>query len=116
MIYAVSSCSACPFYITEDDGVCTGCFPEKKTVDVDSEATRPEWCPVHGQSLRVTERASNNTGLPAIPVDECSNCPFYYENEKRRCNIANPKGRPILSEGERPVWCILRKEVVVIRG
>ena len=115
MIYAVSTCNACPFYIEADGGNCNGRFPEKRVVDVDVEATKPEWCPVSGQALRVAESTANN-GLPAMPVDECDHCPFFFQNEKRRCNIANPKGRPILTDGERPVWCVLRKEVVVIRG
>ncbi|SHI47954.1 hypothetical protein [Halodesulfovibrio aestuarii] len=116
MIYVVSACAACPFYLSDNGGNCSGRFPELKQVDVDPESTKPEWCPVSSSALRVTEAASNNSGFPAIPVTECNDCPFYFQNEKRRCNIANPKGRPILAECERPVWCVLRKEMVLIKG
>lgn len=116
MIFVVSACSACPFYLAGNEGKCSGRFPELKQVDVDPETTRPEWCPASGAALRVTEAASCNSGLPAMAVNECEDCPFFFQNEKRRCNIANPKGRPILTDGERPVWCVLRKEVAVIRG
>ncbi|OBQ51552.1 hypothetical protein [Halodesulfovibrio spirochaetisodalis] len=116
MIYVVSACAACPFYLSDHGGQCSGRFPELKEVDVDPESAKPDWCPVRDAALRVTESASNNSGLPAVAVDECEDCPFFFQNEKRRCNIANPKGRPILTDGERPVWCVLRKEVIVIRS
>jgi len=116
MIFVVSACAACPFYLSDNGGNCSGRFPEIRSVDVDPEAGKPEWCPVNDEAMRVTEPASNNTGLPAIAVDDCEQCPFFFKNEKCRCNIANPKGRPIMTDGERPVWCVLRKEVVVVRG
>lgn len=116
MIYVVSACAACPLFLSDNGGNCSGRFPELKPVDVDPTSTKPEWCPVSSSTLRVTESASNNTGLPAIAVDECEECPFFYQNERLRCNIANPKGRPMLDDGERPVWCVLRKEVILIRG
>ena len=115
MIYVVAACKACPFFVPVNGGSCSGGFPELKKVDVDPETGRPEWCPVSATSLRVREVGADN-GLPALAVAECENCPFYYEDGKRRCNVANPKGRPILSEGERPVWCALRKEVIVVRS
>ena len=115
MIYAISTCSSCPFYIADDSGNCTGRFPEKRVVDVDAQSTKPDWCPLASDAIRVMEGETNTTGLPGIPVTECDGCPFFYENGKRRCNIANPKGRPILTDEPRPVWCSLNKEVVVVR-
>jgi len=48
-------------------------------------------------------------------VKACAECPFNYVNEKSRCTIATPKGRPIATEEPRPVWCPLRKEQVIVR-
>ena len=115
MIYVVSACHSCPLFVPTGGGSCSGRFPELKLVDVDPESGRPEWCPATGASIRVAEERANN-GLPAISVDNCPRCPFFFEDEKRRCNVANPKGRPILSGDERPVWCALRKEVIVVRS
>jgi len=116
MIYAVSTCGACPFYIADGGNHCSGCFPERKEIDVDPKSSRPEWCPVRGSALRVTESEAASNGFSAIVVEDCNACPFFFENEKRRCNIANPKGRPILTDEKRPMWCSLRKELAVVRG
>lgn len=48
-------------------------------------------------------------------VNACKECPFYYETDAARCTVATPRGRPIVTDEPRPVWCPLRKEQMIVR-
>lgn len=46
----------------------------------------------------------------------CKECPFSsIEKGKRVCNISLPKHRAVETEDDRPFWCRLRKEQVIVR-
>lgn len=49
-------------------------------------------------------------------VTRCDDCPFMrmVDNE-RTCYIATPRHRPIPAEDDRPTWCKMRKEQVIVR-
>jgi hypothetical protein len=49
-------------------------------------------------------------------VTKCADCPLMSMEEGRRaCNVGPPSGRPIPEEDERPSWCRMRKEQIIIR-
>lgn len=49
-------------------------------------------------------------------ITKCVDCPFLnLANGKKTCNVALPKGRPIELDTERPAWCKLRKEQIIVR-
>jgi hypothetical protein len=51
-----------------------------------------------------------------LVVTKCMQCPFMRrENNEKCCIIATPPMRPILSDEERPPWCTLRKEQIIVR-
>ena len=51
-----------------------------------------------------------------IVVSKCVECPFMAVVEGERvCNIAVPYQRSVGEDGERPSWCKLRKEQVIVR-
>lgn len=52
-----------------------------------------------------------------IVVKRCKGCPFLtFGEEMHRCNASNPTGRPVAPEEvERPSFCPLRREQVIVR-
>lgn len=51
-----------------------------------------------------------------IIVTKCSECPFLsIVDSQSVCNVATPRYRPILCEEDRPTWCKMRKEQVIVR-
>ena len=52
-----------------------------------------------------------------IAVKRCRECPFLTNwDDKQRCNVSNPKGRPLaLEEFDRPSFCPLRREKVIVQ-
>lgn len=122
MIYLAGSCTACPAYQADVDGVC-GCMAargDSRSVSADAAAAgRPEWCPLEISPVKLYEAndatQASCADCSAWLVHACTACPFYYETNKRRCNVGNPKGRPIHTDDPRPTWCLLCKESVIIR-
>ncbi len=50
-------------------------------------------------------------------VTECNVCPFCHRVEGiRRCAVSSPKMKGIHEEADRPSWCVLRREAVIVRG
>ncbi|WP_174408052.1 hypothetical protein [Desulfovibrio psychrotolerans] len=83
----------------------------------EAAAGRPDWCPLEAGSIQVRESDEGACAPGAAPgsVCACDDCPFFFQTDKRRCNIATPKGRPLLTDEPRPLWCRLRREGVIIR-
>lgn len=51
-----------------------------------------------------------------IIATRCVDCPFMsVVNEEQTCNIAVPRNRPITGDEDRPTWCKMRKEQVIVR-
>jgi len=49
-------------------------------------------------------------------VTKCADCPFLsMVDGHRACNIAIPHHRPIPDDEERPSWCKMRKEQIIVR-
>jgi len=49
-------------------------------------------------------------------VTKCADCPFMaVVNGERTCNIATPRQRPITEDEDRPFWCKMRKEQIIVR-
>ncbi|MBE1424422.1 hypothetical protein H4684_001052 [Desulfomicrobium macestii] len=49
-------------------------------------------------------------------VTKCANCPLLsYVEGQRVCNVGPPSQRPIPEADERPTWCRMRKEQIIIR-
>jgi hypothetical protein len=49
-------------------------------------------------------------------VTKCADCPFMSTVDGHRaCNIAIPHQRPIADDEERPSWCKMRKEQIIVR-
>ncbi|MDY0275887.1 MAG: hypothetical protein RBR42_10720 [Desulfomicrobium sp.] len=49
-------------------------------------------------------------------ITQCTDCPFLHlVDGQKTCNVALPKGRPITPDVDRPVWCKLRKEQIIVR-
>lgn len=93
--------------------------PARVVPDEVAKTGRPEWCPLEPAGMVVHEAGSVEDAscvqCADIRVFECGACPFYFETNKRRCNIANPRCRPIMTDDPRPFWCALRKEGVIMR-
>ena len=51
-----------------------------------------------------------------IVVRKCKDCPFLLElPDVNRCNASNPPRRPLHDLEERPSFCPLRREQVIVR-
>lgn len=51
-----------------------------------------------------------------VVVKKCKNCPFLTSvDDNIWCNISTPKGRPVRLDEDRPTFCPLRKEQVIVR-
>lgn len=51
-----------------------------------------------------------------VVVKRCKDCPFLTQVEDNVwCNASTPKGRPVDPEAQRPSFCPLRREQVIIR-
>ena len=49
-------------------------------------------------------------------VTKCDDCPCLNEkNGQRGCNAAIPRNRPIPEGEDRPFWCKLYKEQIIVR-
>lgn len=49
-------------------------------------------------------------------VKNCKTCPFLTEvGDNIWCNVSTPKGRPVDPTEERPSFCPLRREQVIVR-
>lgn len=49
-------------------------------------------------------------------VTKCVECPFLsMANSQRVCNVATPRHRPITGDEDRPSWCKMRKEQIIVR-
>ena len=50
-------------------------------------------------------------------VKTCKDCPFLTNvNESVWCNVSMPIGRPVDPKLERPSFCPLRREQVIVRA
>lgn len=51
-----------------------------------------------------------------LVVTKCQECPFLNQDgDQKSCNVALPKGRPVTTASERPSWCRLRREQIIVR-
>lgn len=51
-----------------------------------------------------------------LVVRNCKDCPFCVDRDGRMfCNVSTPKKREILLEDERPNFCKLRRESVIVK-
>lgn len=51
-----------------------------------------------------------------VIVRTCKDCPCLTQvDDKAWCNASTPKGRPVDPEEERPSFCPLRREQIIIR-
>lgn len=49
-------------------------------------------------------------------IGKCDECPFCVVHEEyKTCNVATPKFRKMELAVERPMWCALRREQVIVR-
>ncbi|MFI3271538.1 MAG: hypothetical protein R3Y11_05460 [Pseudomonadota bacterium] len=49
-------------------------------------------------------------------VRECSECPFCtVDIVPAKCSVSTPKFRPLDVTLQRPTWCPLRREQVIVR-
>ena len=49
-------------------------------------------------------------------IKRCDQCPFANKEEgPMACSVATPKNRPLHEYPERPTWCKLRKEQIIVR-
>jgi hypothetical protein len=51
-----------------------------------------------------------------MTVTACDECPFLgvFEGE-RVCNVGPPPRRPLPGDEDRPFWCRMRKEQIIVR-
>lgn len=50
-----------------------------------------------------------------LVVHNCSDCPFCTSGEPSKCSVSTPKHRPLDEKLQRPTWCPLRREQVIVR-
>lgn len=50
-----------------------------------------------------------------VVVRNCSDCPFCSKGDPARCSVSTPKHRPLDIKLDRPSWCPLRREQVIVR-
>lgn len=51
-----------------------------------------------------------------IVVRKCADCPFCFKTEPHsQCSISTPKMRPLDEDLDRPSWCPLRREQIIVR-
>lgn len=51
-----------------------------------------------------------------IVVRKCVDCPFCFKTEPHsQCSVSTPKMRPLDEDLDRPSWCPLRREQVIVR-
>ncbi|GFM35890.1 hypothetical protein DSM19430T_05740 [Desulfovibrio psychrotolerans] len=126
MIWVAGTCAECPMYWTDghgagdvgEHGFCAAPAAKRPGFGPkEAAAGRPDWCPLEAGSIQVRESDEGACAPGAAPgsVCACDDCPFFFQTDKRRCNIATPKGRPLLTDEPRPLWCRLRREGVIIR-
>ena len=112
MIFVVTKCNQCPFSsLVQGERVCNISEPRHRPV-VDEE-TRPDWCGLRSGQKNVRDFAGSQTFMV---VTACDNCPFLgvFEGE-RVCNVGPPPRRPLPGEEDRPFWCRMRKEQIIVR-
>lgn len=112
MIFVVTECNQCPFMnVPGGERVCNIADPKLRPIP-DGEK-RPEWCGLRAGQKTVRDFPG---GQASAVVTACEECPFMSVLEGRRaCNVATPSQRPIPEEDERPFWCKLRKEQIIVR-
>jgi len=51
-----------------------------------------------------------------LVIRTCSECPMMRtDNGANVCAVATPKNRPIPGDTDRPSWCPLRREKVIVQ-
>jgi hypothetical protein len=51
-----------------------------------------------------------------LVVSKCAECPMVRtEDETKVCAVSTPKGRPIPDLNDRPSFCPLRREQIIVR-
>jgi hypothetical protein len=124
MIWMIGKCKECPMFWSDEAGHCGASFVgggerNRLVPEEMAAAGRPEWCPLEPAGMVVKEAGSAEEvsceNCSDVLVYECAACPFFFETNKPRCNVANPRARPIMTDDPRPFWCALRKEGVIMR-
>ena len=112
MIFVTTQCSQCPF-LTFVDGrrACNVATPRQRPIPDGDD--RPAWCELRSGQKNVRDFAGARTFMV---VTACNECPFLSLVEGRRvCNVGPPSQRPIPDEDDRPSWCRMRKEQIIVR-
>jgi len=112
MFYVVTKCDQCPFLRLEDaTRLCNVSEPAMRPLT--GEEDRPQWCALRQGQIAVRDFPG---GASTIVVERCNQCPFLsFVNGRRACNVATPCRRPIFDEDERPTWCKMLKEQIIVR-
>ena len=50
-----------------------------------------------------------------IAVKDCKSCPFMQLADPALCKVSTPKNRPLDPALDRPTWCPLRREQMIVR-
>lgn len=50
-----------------------------------------------------------------LVIQKCVDCPFCTQGEPAHCSVSTPKHRPLDTKHQRPSWCPLRREQVIVR-
>lgn len=112
MIFVVTKCAECPFMgIEENELFCNLASPQR--LPISDKDQRPDWCGLRsGQRVVRDFPGSQATHV----VSTCAECPFLSRIDGcRACNAAIPRYRPMRDEEERPFWCKMRKEQIIVR-
>ena len=112
MIFVATKCAQCPFMTFVDGSrACNISTPRHRPIP-DGE-DRPDWCGLRSGQKNVRDVDGRQTFMV---VTACGECPFLSIVEGRRvCNIGPPSQRPIAEEDDRPSWCRMRKEQIIVR-
>jgi hypothetical protein len=112
MIFVVTRCDQCPFMSLADGGRTCGISSPRHSAIPDGEQ-RPSWCGLRSGQKNVRDFPGAQTFMV---VSRCDECPFLSTVEGRRvCNVGPPAHRPIPDEDDRPFWCRMRKEQIIVR-
>lgn len=112
MIFVATKCAQCPF-MTFVDGRRACNISTPKHLAIPDGENRPEWCGLRSGQKSVRDVPGRQTFMV---VAACNDCPFLSLVEGRRvCNIGPPSQRPIAEEDDRPSWCRMYKEQIIVR-
>lgn len=112
MIFVVKRCADCPFMsAVNGQQTCNIATPAHRPID--SQDGRPDWCGLRSGQKNVRDFPGPQGCLVAT---KCEECPFLSTVDGQRgCNVAIPRQRPIADDEERPFWCKMRKEQIIVR-